>query len=57
MKWVDEQLGAAVEEIGEGLRPVLGLEPVLLLHRNPRQLAPPPGQRVTAARELLLLLH
>ena len=54
---VDEQLGAAVEEIGEGLRAVLGLEPVVLLDRDPGQLAPLPGQLVAAAGELLLLLQ
>ena len=54
---VDEQLGAAVEEIGERLRAVLGLEPVVLLDRDPRQLAPLPGQLVAAAGELLLLLQ
>ena len=36
---VDEQLGAAVEEIGERPRAVLGLEPVVLLDRDPGQLA------------------
>ena len=54
---VDEQLGAAVEEIGEGLRAVLGPEPVLLLDPDPRQPAPLPGQLVAAAGELLLLLE
>src|SRR5205085_5244814 len=54
---VDEQLGAAVEEIGEGLRTVLGLEAVVLLEWDRGQLAPLPGQLVAAAGELLLLLQ
>ena len=35
---IDEQLGAAVEQLGEGLGAVLGLEPVVLLDRDPRLL-------------------
>src|SRR6266536_1427320 len=54
---VDEQLGAAVEEIGEGLRALLRLEAVVLLDRHPGQLAPLPGQLVAPAGELLLLLQ
>jgi hypothetical protein len=54
---VDDQLGAAVEQIGESLRAVLGLEPVVLLDRDPGQLASLPGQLVAAAGELLLLLQ
>src|SRR5262249_16602832 len=56
-KVVDEQLGAAVEELGEALSAVLGLEPVVLLDWDPGQLAPLPGQLVAAACELLLLLQ
>src|SRR5205823_9740303 len=54
---IHEQLGAAVEEIGQGLHAVHGHEPVVLLDRDPRQLAPLPGQLVAAAGELLLLLQ
>ena len=54
---VYEQLRAAVEEIGERLRAVLGLEPVVLLDRDPGQLAPLAGQLVAAPDELLLLLQ
>ena len=54
---VDEQLGAAVEQIGEALRAGLGIEDVVLLDRNPGQLAPLPGHLVAAARELLLLFQ
>ena len=36
---VGEELGAAVEELGERLLPVLGVELVLLFHRDPRDLA------------------
>src|SRR5205814_2821128 len=54
---VDEQLGAAVEELGEGLRAVLRLEAVVLVDPDPGQLAPLPGQLVAPAGELLLLLQ
>jgi len=57
MKVVDEQLLAAAEEFGERLVAVLGLEPVLLLDRNPRQLAPLARQLVAAAGELLLVFQ
>jgi hypothetical protein len=48
---------AAREELREGLRALLGLEPVGLLDGHPRQFAAPPGELVAAARELLLLLE
>jgi hypothetical protein len=54
---VDEQLGPAVEEIGEALSAVLALEPVVLLDRDPGQLAPLAGQLIAAACELFLLLE
>src|SRR5207248_7343680 len=54
---VDEQLGAAVKELCEGLRAVLRLEAVVLLDRDPGQLAPFPGQLVAPAGEFLLLLQ
>jgi hypothetical protein len=54
---VDEQLGAPVKEIGERLRVVLGLEPVVLLDRDPGKLAPLSGQLVPAAGGLFLLLE
>src|SRR5215218_8364749 len=37
---VGEELGAPVEELGERLLPVLGVELVLLLNRNPGKLTP-----------------
>src|SRR4029450_4707434 len=37
---VDEQLRAPLEQLGQRLRPFLAREPVLLLDRDPRQLAP-----------------
>jgi hypothetical protein len=37
---VGEELRAAVEELGERLLPLRGIELVLLLHRNPGKLAP-----------------
>ena len=52
---VDEQLRATVEEVGERLRAVLGLEPVVLLDRHPGELPPLLRELVTAMGELLLL--
>jgi hypothetical protein len=37
---VGEELRAAVEELGEALLPLLGVELVLLVHRDPGKLAP-----------------
>jgi hypothetical protein len=54
---VDEQLRAALEELGERPRASLGVEPVLALDRDPGQLAPLAGQLVAATGELLLLLQ
>src|SRR5436190_1153004 len=52
---VDEQLRATVEELGERLRPRLGLEAVVLLDRHPGKLPPLPRELVAATGELLLL--
>jgi hypothetical protein len=52
---VDDELRAAVEEVGERLPAPLGCERVVLLHRNPWKLPALPGQLVAAAGELLLL--
>jgi hypothetical protein len=52
---VDEQLRASVEELGQGLGPVVGLEAVLLLDRHPGKLPPLPREFVAATGELLLL--
>jgi hypothetical protein len=52
---VDEELGAAVEEIGERFRSAFRLEAVVLLNQDPGQLASLPGQLVAAAGEVLLL--
>jgi predicted dithiol-disulfide oxidoreductase (DUF899 family) len=52
---VDEKLRAPVEEVGQRLRPVVGLEAVVLLHCNPWQRLPFPGEVVAPAGELLLL--
>ncbi len=51
---VDEQLGATVEELRQRPRALVGVEPVLLLHRHPRQLAPLAGDLVAEPRVLLL---
>jgi len=47
---VDEELRASSEEIGEGRCPFVGLESILLVDPNPRQLLPPPRQLVAAPR-------
>jgi len=57
MMFVGKQLGAAVEELGERFLAVLGVELVLLLHRNPGQLAPPPLDLLAALRLLGLELR
>src|SRR5262249_6239587 len=54
---VDEQLRAAVEELGEGLLAVLSVERVVLLHLHPGELPALARELVAAARELLLLLQ
>ena len=51
---VDEQLRAAVEEVGERLRPLVRLEGVRLLDRHPGQLSAPAGELIAAAHVLLL---
>src|SRR5215207_6616335 len=51
---VDEQLRAAVEELGKRLRPLVGLEDVLLLDRNPRQIPAPAGELIALAHIRLL---
>src|SRR4051812_42032938 len=51
---VDEQLGAPVEELGQGLPPVVRLEDVLLLDRYPRQLLAAAGELVALPHVLLL---
>jgi hypothetical protein len=51
---VDEQLAAAAEQLRQRARAAVGLEAVLLLDANPRQLAPLPCQLVTQAGVLLL---
>ena len=51
---VDEQLAAAVEQLRQRARAVVGREPVLLLDPDPGQLAPLPGQLVAQPGVLLL---
>ena len=58
---VDQKLGAAVEQLGEGPRPVVGIKPVLLLDRNPgqfaalaRQLVRHPGVLLLALKQLVM---
>jgi DNA-binding transcriptional ArsR family regulator len=51
---VDEQLGAAIEELGQRLPPVVRLEDVFVLDRNPGQFPPLPGEFVALPHVLLL---
>ena len=54
---VDEELRAPSEEVCQRGAPFIGLESVLLVDPDPRQLLPPPRQLVAAPRQLLLLLE
>src|SRR6266480_3435313 len=54
---VDQQLRAPVEQLGERLLALVRVELVVLLDRDPRQLAPLACQLVVAARQLLLALE
>jgi hypothetical protein len=54
---VDEQLGAAVEELGQGLPPAVRLEDVLLLDRHPGQLLARAGELVALPHVVLLALE
>src|SRR2546423_5244596 len=54
---VDEQLGAAVEEFSQRLPPIVRLEDVLLLDRDPGQLLAPAGKLVATPHQRLLGLE
>src|SRR6185437_11743768 len=54
---VDQQLGTAAEEPGQRPGALVGVEPVLLVDRDPGQLAALAGQLVPAPRVLLLALQ
>src|SRR5216684_2316837 len=54
---VDEELRAPSEEVCQRGAPLVGLESILLVDPNPRQLLPPSRQLVAAPRELLLRLE
>ena len=54
---VDEELRAPSEEIGQRGAALVGLEAVLLVDSNPRQLLPLPRQFVAAPGQLLLGLE
>src|SRR5205085_7221184 len=54
---VDEELRAPAEEVCQRGAPLVGLESILLVDANPRQLLPAPRQLVTLPRELLLRLE
>src|SRR5207249_7862475 len=54
---VDEELRAPSEEVCQQGAPLVGLESILLVDPNPRQLLPPPRQLVAAPRDLLLRLE
>src|SRR5205814_10162316 len=54
---VDHQLRAPSEQVCQRGAPFIGLEPILLVEPDPRQLLPPPRQLVAPPRELLLRLE
>src|SRR5689334_15299564 len=54
---VDEKLRAPPEEVRQRGAPFIGLEPVLLVDPDPRQLLTLPRQLVAAPRQLLLRLE
>jgi hypothetical protein len=54
---IDEELRASAEEICQRRRLLVGLEAVLLVDANPRQLLPHPRQLVAAPRQRLLSLE
>ena len=54
---IDEELRASSEKISEGRFSFVGLEAVLLLNSNPRQLPPRPHQLVATASKFLLGLE
>jgi hypothetical protein len=45
---IDEELRALPEEVRQRGAPLVGVEPILLVEADPRQLLPPPRQLVTA---------
>src|SRR5262245_65313084 len=49
---VDEQLRTSFEQVGEGCRALVGVEPIVLIDPDPGQLLPPPRQFVAAVGEL-----
>ena len=54
---INEELRAPSEQVHERGAPFVGLESILLVDPDPRQLLPPPRQLVAAPRQLLLLLE
>ena len=54
---VEEELRAPSEELCQRGAPLVGLESILLVDANPRQVLPPPCQLVAAPRELLFRLE
>src|SRR5882762_7827346 len=54
---VDQELRAPFEEVCQRGAPLVGLESVLLVDADPRQLLPSPRQLVAAPRVLLLRLE
>jgi hypothetical protein len=54
---VDEELRAPLEEVGQRSAPLIGVEAILLVEPDPRQLLPSPRQLVAAPCQLLLRLE
>src|SRR6266567_351238 len=51
---LDDQLRASLEQVGQGCRAFVDVEPVLLVDPDPGQLLPPPRELVAAPGQLLL---
>jgi hypothetical protein len=54
---VDEELRASSKEVFKRGAPFIGLESILFVDPDPRQLLPSPRQLVAAPRQFLLLLE
>src|SRR5437867_481704 len=54
---VDEELRAPLEEFSERDAPLIGVEAILLVDPDPRQLLPSPRELITAPSEFLFRLE
>jgi hypothetical protein len=52
---IDDELASAVEEVGEGLLAIRGIEDIIFVDFDPGKLAAFGGESIALAREPLLL--